>query len=123
MTVHLKALYDAYVEWCACRSDLKGQEKRHFHRWLTRAHHQFRTQNLDDALLLRQYCRELQIGNSLIIHRGLGMATLTRYARPLMLVYLSLPDERRGDFADFLGRVAQECPTERALKRFLGLSD
>lgn len=118
----LYRLHTAHLEWLGIRKTLKGQEYRHFVRWLCHAHPDLVPHDLAGLTFLRQQCREIQRGSAPPTNRdGLNMTTLKRHAPAITSHYLALPAPR-STFAEFLERVLKECPTEDALRRFLGAS-
>lgn len=122
MTLDLRRMYVAHVEWLGKRKSLTGQPKRHFYRWVLEEHPELATPFTGKMQIFRQQCLEVQRGSSMPTKRGLGMATLKRYAEPLTRHYLSLSEDEQITFAEFLDQVVSQCPTERSLKRFLGLT-
>lgn len=110
-------LFAALIEWRAARPKLAGSEKREFARWLLRIHPEIAAEFKGEPAQFRLTCRELQRGSALPNTRGIGEATLRRYAPALVRKYLSL--QQRGTFLDFLNGVLERCQTEVALRLYL----
>jgi hypothetical protein len=120
--ISLYRLHVAHLEWLGIRSTLKGQEHRHFERWLCRAYSEIVPKDIARLTHLRQQCREVHRGVRPPPDRtGLSMTTLKRHAEALTTRYLLVPTPRP-TFADFLEDVLKKCLTEDALKRFLSSS-
>ena len=117
--ISLYRLYLAHVEWLGLRPTLEGQEHRYFVRWLCRAYPEVASGSTAELTYLRQQCREIQRGGKSPPRSGLTMATLKRHAPALTARYLA-EAAPRPSFAEFLEHVLRSCPTEDALKRFLG---
>jgi hypothetical protein len=117
----LADFYTAHLEWLGLRASLVREEKRAFALWATRTHPELIAPYRAEPASFRLMCQEVQRGGRMPFPKGIGEATLRRYAGDLMRHYRSLPEEGREKFQDFVNRILEECPTERALRRFLGL--
>lgn len=111
-------LHSSHLEWQALRKQLLNADRRDFVRWLVRVHPEVAAPYRGQPALLRQQCNELRRGNVLPKVRGIGDETLKRHLPALYAKHRSQKDP--GKFLDFLNRVLAECPTERALLRYLG---
>lgn len=118
MSNPLYQLYVAHVEWKGRRKDLKGQEHRHFHRWVGQNHPEL-IAALGGGAQFRQQCVEVQRGGKTPAHQGIGMATLERYSDQLVAMYMSSPNFPQQPFSEFLADVLQRCRSEAVLVQFL----
>ncbi len=119
MIITLDKLWMAHAEWLGKRSTLTGPEKRYFHRWVLSSYPEFQRAARTEPALFRQECLQVQRGFAFPKQRGIGKATLERYARPLLDRYLLEREIQKVKFTEFLERVLAECKTERALRRYL----
>lgn len=121
MISQIYQFYLAHIEWLGQRRSLTVGERREFVRWLCRVHPELTESFRGQPGLLRAQCKEVARGGQVSpIQRGLSMVTLKRYAEALTARYLTITAVPRSTFSQFLQNVISECPTEDALKRFLG---
>ena len=112
-TINLSELRSAYFKW------LERGGKQDFSRWL-RSERPDITRGVN-AIELRFQCREMvRTMSGRKESTGLSEATLLRYSVELARYHLARPKPRTS-YPELFDQVQVQCPTERSLRRFLGL--
>ncbi len=125
MKKHLKkpsieSFFAAYLEWVGLKSGLKGQQKRFFYRWACVMHPELWKPYIGQPALFRAQCMEVVRGMATPrAARSLGEKTLKKFAPQLVAKYMSVSEESRGAFQDFLDKVLKNYETVKSLERFL----
>lgn len=117
--IPLRDFFAAYVEWSGVKKTLEGSERLKFERWLARVHPKLVQSCAHEPALLRQMCREVKGGGAMLQAKGIGMATLVKYAPVLSRRYRALSERSCRNFQEFLERVLREYPTRAAFLRYI----